>query len=67
MVRSLLHALLAIVLSAGVFVIFVPGVLVILPPGQPSNGVVVIAVHATLFALLNHVVLRVLNAVIRAL
>ena len=63
--RGILHTLLAIAISGLVFVAFVPGVLVTLPPG--GTRVHVLAVHGVLFALLNHVVLRVLRAVVYAL
>ena len=50
------------VVSALVFVAFVPGVLVTLPPG--GSKWVVLAVHGVLFAVLHHYVL---SAVFRGL
>jgi hypothetical protein len=63
--KNLLHMLVAIAVSALIFVAFVPGVLVTLPPG--GTRVHVLATHGALFAVLNHIVLRVLRAVIAAL
>lgn len=57
--------LIGIALSALVFVAFVPGVLVTLPPAGTRTQV--LAVHGILFAVLNHAVLRVLHMVMRAL
>jgi hypothetical protein len=45
-----------LLLSALVFAAFVPGVLVTLPPG--GSRTTVLAVHAALFAVLHHVVMR---------
>ena len=65
--KSLLKILASVLIGGFVFVLFVPGVLVTLPPGKPSTSVEVLAVHGTLFALLNHVVVRVAHGVINAL
>ena len=65
--KTLFGLLLSIVISAGVFVLFVPGVLVTLPPGKPANSPEVLALHGALFALLNHTVLMVLKTLLRAL
>jgi hypothetical protein len=42
--------------SALVFALFVPGVFVTLPPG--GSRLVVLAVHAVLFAVLHHFVMK---------
>jgi hypothetical protein len=47
-----------LLLSALVFAAFVPGVLVTLPPG--GSRTTVLAVHAGLFAVLHHFVLKTL-------
>jgi hypothetical protein len=47
-----------LLLSALVFAAFVPGVLVTLPPG--GSRTTVLAVHAGLFAVLHHLVLKTL-------
>lgn len=45
-----------LLLSAAVFAAFVPGVLITLPPG--GSRTTVLAVHAGLFALLHHFIMR---------
>jgi hypothetical protein len=47
-----------LLLSALVFAAFVPGVLVTLPPG--GSRTTVLAVHAGLFAVLHHLVMKTL-------
>jgi hypothetical protein len=54
-----------LLISALVFALFVPGVLVRLPPGGSQNTVLV--VHAILFALLHAVVLRFVSGAVRSL
>lgn len=49
---------LKLALSALVFAMFVPGVLVTLPPG--GSRWVVLAVHGVLFAVLHHFAMRML-------
>ena len=51
--------------SAFVFVLFVPGVLVTLPPG--GSKWMVLAVHGALFAVLHHFVLSAIFRAIKAL
>ncbi len=51
--------------SALVFVVFVPGVLVTLPPG--GSKWMVLAVHGALFAVLHHFVLSAIFRAIKAL
>ena len=65
--KTLLTLLLGVVASGLAFVLFVPGVVVTLPPNEAPTSPKVLAVHAVLFALLNHTVLAVLKAVVRAL
>jgi hypothetical protein len=48
--------------SALVFAMFVPGVLVTLPPG--GSRLVVLAVHAVLFAVLHHFAMKMLFKVL---
>ena len=52
-----------LILSALVFVAFIPGVLVTLPPG--GSKTTVLAVHATLFALTHHIVMKMLWSAIK--
>ena len=54
---------LKLVVSALVFIAFVPGVLVTLPPG--GSRTTVLAVHAALFALLQSFVMRTLWSVVK--
>jgi hypothetical protein len=51
--------------SALVFAVFVPGVLITLPPG--GSRWVVLAVHGLLFAVLHHFILSALFRSLRAL
>jgi hypothetical protein len=51
-----------VALSALVFALFVPGVLVTLPPG--GSKWVVVAVHAVLFAVLHHFAMKMLLKVL---
>ena len=53
---------LKLLVSALVFVAFVPGVLVTLPPG--GNRTTVLVVHGALFALLHSYVMRTLWSVV---
>lgn len=54
-----------LLVSAVVFALFVPGVLVTLPPG--GSRMTVLAVHAALFALLHSFVMRSLGGALRSL
>uniref|UniRef100_A0A6C0EPH5 Uncharacterized protein n=1 Tax=viral metagenome TaxID=1070528 RepID=A0A6C0EPH5_9ZZZZ len=57
--------LLKFLVSALVFVAFVPGVLVTLPPG--GSRYIVLAVHGALFAVLHHYILSAVFRGLRAL
>ena len=52
-----------LILSALVFVAFIPGVLVTLPPG--GSKTTVLAVHALLFALTHQVVMKMVWSVVK--
>lgn len=56
--------LVSLVVTTAVFVMFVPGVLVTIPPQGPTWAVLL--VHGVLFALLNHFIMRVILGAVKS-